>query len=49
MGYSLVAIPDRKRKRGDQDDGGYAPAQIRTGVGYFPGFVQAHVSRFARL
>ena len=32
-GSSFVTIPDRKRRRDDQDDGGYAPAQIRTGVG----------------
>ena len=31
--HSFVSIPDRKRRRNDQDDGGYAPAQIRTGVG----------------
>ena len=26
-------IPDRKKRRDDQDDGGHAPAQCRTGVG----------------
>ena len=26
-------IADRKRRRYDQNDGGYVPAQIRTGVG----------------
>ena len=31
--YSHVSIPDRKRRRNDLDDGGYVPAQIRTGVG----------------
>ena len=30
---SSVCIPDHKRRRGDQDNGGYNPAQIRTGVG----------------
>ena len=38
VGYSRVSIPDHKRRRGDQDDGGYNPAQVRTGVGSFPGF-----------
>ena len=33
VGHSFVSIPDRKRRRNDQDDGGYVPAQIRTGVG----------------
>ena len=28
-----VSIPDHRRRRGDQDDGGYNPAQVRTGVG----------------
>ena len=28
-----VSIPDHKRRRGDQDDGEYDPAQDRTGVG----------------
>ena len=32
MGLSSVSIPDHKR-RGDQDDGGCDPAQVRTGVG----------------
>ena len=40
-GHSSVSISDHKRRRGDQDDGGYNPAQ-------FPGLVQVHVSRFAR-
>ena len=30
---SCVSIPDHKRRRGDQDDGGSNPAQVRTGVG----------------
>ena len=47
-GLSSVSIPDHKRRRGDQDDGGYNPAQVRTGVGNSLGFVQAHVSRFTR-
>ena len=33
VGLSIVSIPDHKRRRGDQDDGGYSPAQVRTGVG----------------
>ena len=33
VGCSRVSIPDHKRRRGDQDDGGYNPAQVRTGVG----------------
>ena len=31
--FPLFSIPDHKRRRGDQDDGGYTPAQVRTGVG----------------
>ena len=30
---SSVSIPDPKRRRGDQDGGGYVPDQVRTGVG----------------
>ena len=48
VGHSSVSIPDHKRRRGDQDRGGSHPAQVRTGVGQLPGFVQAHFSRFAR-
>ena len=33
VGFSSVSIPDHKRRRSDLDDGGYVPAQIRTGVG----------------
>ena len=33
VGLSSFFIPDHKRRRGDQDDGGYIPAQVRTGVG----------------
>ena len=33
VGYSRVSIPHHKRRRGDQDDGRYNPAQVRTGVG----------------
>ena len=33
MGLSSISIPDHKRTRGDQDDGGSIPAQVRTGVG----------------
>ena len=33
MGLSSVSIPDHKRRRGEQDDGRYNPAQVRTGVG----------------
>ena len=33
VGHSSVSIPDHKRRRGDQDDGEYDPAQDRTGVG----------------
>ena len=33
MGHSGVSILDHKRRRGDQDDWGFFPAQIRTGVG----------------
>ena len=29
----LVIFPDHKRRRRDQDDGEYVPAQVRTGVG----------------
>ena len=46
--HSSVSIPHPKRRRCDQDDGGYVPGQVRTGVGVLAGFVQAHVSRFAR-
>ena len=35
MAYSRVYIPDRKRRRGDQDDGRCNLAQVRTGVGVF--------------
>ena len=38
VGHSSVSIPDHKRRRGDQDDGRYNPAQVRTGVGIIPGF-----------
>ena len=34
--YSRVSILEHKRRRGDQDHGGYNPAQVRTGVGYLP-------------
>ena len=47
-GDHLCSLPDRKRRRRDQDDVWNVPAQIRTGVGKVLGFVQAHVSRFAR-
>ena len=47
VGFSDVFIPDHKRRRRDQDDEGYIPAQERTGVGYFPGCVLIHVSRLA--
>ena len=30
---SSVSLPDHKRRRDDQDDGGYNLAQVRTGVG----------------
>ena len=44
MGLSSVSIPDHKRRRGDQDDGGYNPAQIRdNSLG-----LCRPVSRFAR-
>ena len=33
VGFSSVSIPDHKRRRGDQDDGGCNPVHIRTGVG----------------
>ena len=33
MGHFSVSIPDRKRRCGDQEDGSYYPAQVRTGVG----------------
>ena len=33
MGHSYVSIPDRKRRRGDQDDVRNVPAQIKTRVG----------------
>ena len=33
VGHSSVSLPDRKRRRRDQDDGDYVPAQVRTGVG----------------
>ena len=32
-GAFIVSFPDRKRRRGDQDDGTSVQAQIRTGVG----------------
>ena len=28
-----LSIPDHKRRRGDQDDGGYNPALVRKGFG----------------
>ena len=34
--HSFDSIPDRKRRRNDQDDGGYVPAQNRTGVSTGP-------------
>ena len=40
MGHSFVSMPDRKRRRNDQDDGGYVPAQM--GGFTLWGFVQAH-------
>ena len=33
VGHSSFSLPDPKRRRGDQDDGGCNPVQIRTGVG----------------
>ena len=45
--HSSVSIPDPKRRRGDQDDGGYNPAQVRTRGGVIP-WVFVHASRFAR-
>ena len=33
MEHSSISIPDHKRRRSDQDDGGYVPDQVRTGVG----------------
>ena len=33
VGHFSVSIPDRKRRRGDQDVGVGSPAQVRTGVG----------------
>ena len=48
VGHSCVSIPGHKRRRGDQDYCCSDPAQVRTGVGNSLGFVQAHVSRFAR-
>ena len=33
VGLVSVSIPDHKRRRGDQDDGGHIPARVRTGVG----------------
>ena len=47
MGLSVDSSAD-ERRRCDQRDDGYFPVQNKTGVGYFPGRVQAHVSRFAR-
>ena len=32
VGFSSVSIPDHKRRRGDQDDGGCNPVHIRTRV-----------------
>ena len=37
--HSLVSIPDFKRRRVDQGHEGLVPAQIRTGLGCFPGFL----------
>ena len=48
VGFSVYSSADCSWRRYDQRDDGYLPAQNRTGVGYFPGLVQAHVSRFAR-
>ena len=31
-GHSSDSIPDHKRRRCDQDDGGYVLDQVRTGV-----------------
>ena len=33
VGFSSVSIPDHKRRRSDQANGGSNPAQVRTGVG----------------
>ena len=49
MRHSVVSYADCKRRRHDQHDDGYVPVQSRARVGCFPGRVQAHVSRFARL
>ena len=49
MGFSGIVMPDHTRRRCDQAYEGSTPAQNRIGVGLFPGSVQAHVSRTARL
>ena len=36
VGHSSFSLPDPKRRRGDQDDGGCNPVQIRTGGGVIP-------------
>ena len=33
MEHSSTSIPDHKRRRSDQDNGGNNPDQVRTGVG----------------
>ena len=49
VGLSIDSSADYRRRRYDQRDDEYLPVQNRTGVGEFPGRVQARVSRFARV
>ena len=48
MGFSGISILGHKRTRGDQDDGDIILLRSGLGLGDSLGFVQAHVSRFAR-
>ena len=49
VGLSGSSLPDHTRRRCDHADGGSVHEHDRVEVGQFPGIVQAHVSRIARL
>ena len=48
VGHSSFSIPDHKRRRHNQDVGEIILLKSGLGLGNSPGFVQAHVSKFAR-
>ena len=47
VGHSVISPADCKRRRHDQRGEGCVLVQFRTGMGWFSGAAQAHVSRFA--